>query len=217
MALPKDIINPTQATDREYAASASHETPWFDADETHNTKTGIVVCADTTGMSANETITLRYRLNFDDASANQTSFTAITTSGHSEFLLPNATTPEGLTFRQIKFVADLARGSVITNTPDLNRLDFYFIRTEDTKWGASCTILIPPDGDFGQSAELMYDNLVTAVENALLVQVTWRDRDANTAGDTNPYNYYMKVAQFTGVEGTGHDFSGQFQVSAVER
>jgi hypothetical protein len=217
MEVPRDVVSPTQISDNEYAASSTHETPWFDGDETHNTKTGIVVCVDTTGMSATETITLRRRLNFDDSVANQTSFAVITTNGHTEYLLPNATTPEGLLFRQIKFVVDLARGSVSTNSPDLNRLDFYFIRTEDVRWGVSCTILIPAEGDFGQSPELMYDNLITAAENDLLVQVTWRDRDANTAGTVNPYNYYMKIGQFTGVEGTGHDFSGQFQVGAIER
>ena len=216
MNLPRDVINPDEVSDQNYAASSTHETPWFDADETHGDKTSLVLCIDTSGMSANETVTVRYRLNFDDTVANQTSFAAITSSGHTEYLFPNATTPNGTVFLQIKFVLDFARGVTTTLTPDVNRMDFYFIRQEDTRWGAAATVRIPPGGDFGQSAEQMYDNLMTAADLRTMAEVTWRDRASNTAGTANPYNYYMKVRQFTGVENTGHDFTSEYQVVLVQ-
>ena len=215
--LPRDIVNPDELTTEPYAASATHETPWFDADETHTTNLGVVLCVDTSGMSATETAAIRYRLNFDDVVANQTTLGTITTNGHTEYLLPNATTPTGTVIRQIKFVADLARGATTTLSPDVNRLDFYFTRKEDVRWGAAVTLVIPPGGDFGQSAEQMYDNLVTATASGVMVEVTWRNRDANEAGTANPYNYYMDVVQFTGVEETGHDFSGEHQVVMVQK
>lgn len=215
LRLPRDVVNPDEVTDYTYAASATHETPWFDADETHGDKLGIVLCLDVTGMSANETITARYRLNYDDTVANQTSFAVITTNGHTEYLFPNATTPSGTVYRQIKFVLDLARGSTNTLTPDINRLDFYFDRKEDTRWGATVLVEVPPEGAFGRSAEQLFDNLVTAVESVSRVEVTWRNREANDGGTANPYNYYMKIVQFTGVEETGQDFSGTYRLTMV--
>ena len=215
--LPRDIVNPDELTTEPYAASSTHETPWYDGDETHTTNLGVVLCVDATGMSANETAAIRYRINFDDLAANQTTVGTIVANGHTEYLLPNATTPEGVVIRQIKFVVDLARGSTTTLSPDVNRFDFYFTRKEDPRWGVAVTLMIPPGGEFGQSAEQMYDNIVTAAGSGVMVQVTWRNRAVNEAGTVNPYNYYMDVVQMTGVEETGQDFSGEHQVVLVQR
>ena len=215
--LPRDIINPDELTNWAYEASSTHETPWFDADETHTDKVAVVVCLDTTNPTTSETVAVRYRLNNDDASGNQTTLGTITASGHTEYLLPNTTTPTGTLYRQIKFVLDLARGTINTNTPDVNRLDLYFVRKEEIRWGTSCTVVIPSEGDFGQSAEQMYDNLITATDSDLMVEVTWRQRDANAAGTVDPYNYYMDIVQFHGQEFSGHDFSGEFRLTMVQR
>ena len=217
MKLNRDIVNPSQTSDKQYAASASHETPWFDADEDHIEKTAIVVCTHTISASSNETIAVRMRLNDDDASGNQTTLGTITSAGHGEFMLPDTTTRTGTAYRTIKFVLDLARGSTVTNTPDLDRLEFYFVRREEIRWGVSATLDIPPEGYGLQSAEEMQENLLAATASSLLVQVSWRDRDADDAGATNPLNYYMNVTQFTGTEFTGNDFSGEYTLVMVER
>ena len=217
MKLNRDIVNPSQTSDKQYAASASHETPWFDADEDHIEKTAIVVCTHTISASSNETIAVRMRLNDDDASGNQTTLGTITSAGHGEFMLPDTTTRTGTAYRTIKFVLDLARGSTVTNTPDLDRLEFYYVRREEIRWGVSATLDIPPEGYGLQSAEEMQENLLAATASSLLVQVSWRDRDADDAGATNPLNYYMNVTQFTGTEFTGNDFSGEYTLVMVER
>ena len=111
----------------------------------------------------------------------------------------------------------MRRGTINTNTPDVNRLDLYFVRKEEIRWGTSCTVVIPSEGDFGQSAEQMYDNLITATDSDLMVEVTWRQRDANAAGTVDPYNYYMDIVQFHGQEFSGHDFSGEFRLTMVQR
>ena len=217
MTLDRDIVNPTQISDKSYAASATHETPWFDADEEHIVKTAVVICTHTVTANANETIAVRYRLNDDDSSANQTAVGTITAAGHNEYILPSVTNRAGVAWRSIKFVLDFVRGSTTTNTPDLDRLEFYFVRKEEIRWGVSATVVIPTEGYGLQSAEVLHENLFAAAASGIMVEVTWRDRDADDAGTVNPYNYYMHLVGFTGTEATGNDFSGEFQIVAVER
>lgn len=217
MILPRDITNPNQITDRTYAASATHEIGWFDADETHVNKAAIVVCTHAVNASSTETIALRYRLNDNDSSASQTTLGTITADGHNEFFLPNPTTPTGTAFRTIKFVLDFARGSNNTLTPDMDRLEFYFLRKEEVRWGVSVRVVIPPQGYGGASARQMYDNLLTTAALGLQFEVTWRAAETNAAGDANPYNYYMQVMPMQGDEQSGADFSGEHTVVLVQR
>jgi hypothetical protein len=217
MTLPRDITNPNQISNRNYAASATHETPWFDADEEHASKLALVVCSHAVNASAAETIAIRMRLNDDDTVANQTTVGTITADGHSDFLLPSATNRVGTAWRSLKFVLDLARGATVTLTPDLSRLEFYFERRENVRWGVSALVVIPPEGYNLQWGAAMYENLIAAEELATLVQVTWRDRDADAAGTANPYNYFMRVAQFTGLELSGSNYWGEHQLVLVEK
>ena len=217
MTIPRDLVNPNQISDRVYAASSSHEFPWVDADETNLDKVAAVVGVYVLSASAAETIAVRLRLNDDDTVANQTTLGTIIAVGHTEYILPNTTAPAGTAFRTAKLVLDLARGSTTTLTPDVARVEFYFIRKEAIRWGTSVTIIIPPAGYKDQSAQLMYENMIAAVAAALQVEVVWRSLDADDVGTANPYNYYMDIVQHTGTEQSGFDYSGKHTLTMLER
>jgi len=216
MTIPRSIVNPNQLSENAYAASASHEFPWFDGEEAQREKVVVILGVDTESMSATETVAVRLRFNDDDTVAGQTTLGTITTDGHTEYVLPNTTTPTGTAFRNIKPVLDFARGTDTTKSPDVNRVELYFVRKEVNRWGTSVNIWIPPDGYNGVSAQTMYENMIAAVESLLMVPVTWRDLALDDAGNVDPYLYYMDVRASTGTEYTGWDYSGEHNLLMIE-
>jgi len=62
----------------------------------------------------------------------------------------------------------------------------------------------------------MFENLRSAVESGTLVEFTFRDRTADDAGNSNPYNYYVKSRSAVGLEKTGNDWSGLVTLTLVE-
>ena len=62
----------------------------------------------------------------------------------------------------------------------------------------------------------MFENLRGAVESGTLVEFTFRNRDADDSGNSNPYNYYVKIRSAVGIERTGDDWSGMGTLTMVE-
>ncbi len=217
LRLPRDIINPDHVTDQEYNASSTLETPWFDADETFTDKLALRLAVYLTDASATSTLKVAYRLDNDDNPANETTLGTITATGNTEYLFPNATAPVGLAFKTIKFVFTMVRGATTTDHVNLGRVEFYFERRTPVRWGFSTTLIIAEHaGLSNQSPMEMYDNIIAAIAAGTLQELTYRNLDANTDGDSNPYNHYVRIINETGLDSLAFDFSGEFTLNMVE-
>jgi len=222
MPLSPDIVNPSQLTDFDYAETASHETPWFDAGQVEVDKLALTLKIEASGLSSgssgtdHELIDVYYAADYsstytslgrvDSATVGATQGVKTYTFGDS------ASVPNGVSFRAIKFKFDLARESGATNsnnTPDMISATFSYRKKLDVKWGHTVTIDLSNDYK-GNSPMALRSNIVTAIENAQLVEFTFRDDSGGTR------NYYVDIASASGLEYTGYDERGQSQVLLVE-
>ena len=214
MTLPRDVNNPDQLTSQTYhAGTRDHEFPWFDAGESHVEKLALRVSLEVTGASSDETVLVTYALN------NSSSFTTlgtITSNGLTTYTFPNSSTPTGTLFRSIRFKLTLDRGSTSTNTPNVRQVEFHFMKTLPTRYAFTTTVDLRQAEHAGKSREEMFENLRSAVESGTLVEFTFRDRTADDAGNSNPYNYYVKSRSAVGIEKTGNDWSGLVTLTLVE-
>ena len=222
MSLSPDIVNPAQIADFDYAETATHETPWFDAGQVEVDKLALTLKIEASGLSSgssgtdHELIDVSYAVDYsstytslgrvDSATVGATQGVKTYTFGDS------ASVPNGVSFRAIKFKFDLARkagADYSNNTPDLISATFSYRKKLDVKWGHTVTIDLSDDYK-GNSPMGLRSNLVTAIENAQLVEFTFRDDSGGTR------NYYVDIASASGLEYTGYDERGQSQVLLVE-
>ena len=207
--VPFDIINPSQLNNYEYALSSTHETPWFDAQQTEVDKTALKLKAETSDCSSTETVKLYYYIDYGTTEYEAGS--TITSDGITTYTFGSGV---GTTFRAIKFKIDLARESgstdaIIEKTPDVISLTLEFRKKLEAKWGH--TIEVDLNRNYkGNSPKELREKLVTAIETTNLVEFTFRDDDG---GDRN---YYVDVASASGLEYTGHDERGSSRITLVE-
>ncbi len=125
MALQRDIVNPTQVPEFEYATSGFLETPWFDAFQTEVDKLALQFKIEIENASSNEKVLVEFGKNYDDE--NWTILPAsdsnnyITTSGTTTFSFPNSTTPTGTEFRSIRFRITLNREAGATGSDEAEK------------------------------------------------------------------------------------------------
>jgi hypothetical protein len=62
----------------------------------------------------------------------------------------------------------------------------------------------------------MFENLRTAIEANTRSSFSFRNRDANDAGASNPYLYYVDILGATGIEQSGNNFSGELTLFLAE-
>ena len=214
MTLPRDVNNPDQLTSQTYhAGTRDHELPWFDAGESHIEKLALRVSLEVTGASSDETVLVSYALNNSDSF---TTLGTITSNGLTTYTFPNSSTPTGTLFRSIRFKLILDRGSTATNSPNVRQMEFHFMKTLPTRYAFTTTVDLRQAEHAGKSREEMFENLRSAVESGTLVEFTFRDRAADDAGNSNPYNYYVKSRSAVGLEKTGNDWSGLVTLTLVE-
>ena len=214
MTLPRDVNNPDQLTSQTYhAGTRDHELPWFDAGENRVEKLALRVMLEITGASSNETVAVAYALNNSDSF---TTLGTITSNGLTTFDFPDSTTPTGTLFRTIRFKFTLDRGSTTTSSPNVRSMEFHFMKTLPTRYAFVTTVDLRQNEYAGKSREEMFENLRGAVESGTLVEFTFRNRDADDAGNSNPYNYYVKIRSAVGIERTGDDWSGMGTITMVE-
>jgi len=190
-----------------YAASATHEWPWFTAGQSEVDKVAVRVHVEVNGASADETVTLSYATNFG---TTFTAFAAITTNGVTTFKFPNSTTPTGTTFRSIRLRVALARGSTNTKTPDVISVTLEYYKKLSPKWTHQVEIDITKPYKENSPQELRA-KLLTAIETVALVEYTHRDPDKNTNA-----TFYVQVRSATRLEATGMDERGKTQLQLVE-
>ena len=206
MALPRDIVNPNEITTFEYAASAEHETPWFNADQTEVDKLITELRVEAHELSSTETITVSYGLNYG---AGYTSLGTITADGITSYKFPNSTTPTGTTFRAIRFKVSLARGSTTTVTPHAHSLTITFRKKLPAKYGH--TVEVDLNNEYGgKSPKQLRAALKAILEVNTLVVFTFR------ADTGTPRTHYVDVVQATGLEHTGLDERGSSSIICLE-
>jgi len=214
--VPFDIINPAQLGNYEYALSGTHETPWFDAQQTEVDKTALKLKIETSGCSSNETVRAYYYANY---STTEVSLGTITSNGVTTYTFNDDDEssdtygdPIGKTFRAIKIKLDLARendADAKEKTPDVISTTLEYRKKLEAKWGHSVEVDLNRDYK-GNSSKELRANLVAAIESDTLVEFTYRDDDSTTR------NYFVDVTSATGIEYTGHDERGSSRITLVE-
>ncbi len=206
--VPFDIINPAQLNNYEYALTGTHETPWFDAQQTEVDKSALRLKIETSGCSSTETVAVYY---YTDYSTSEVHAATITSSDDPPYTYTFGS-GAGIEFRSIKFKLVLSRASGSDNqkkTPDVISLTLEYRKKMEAKWGH--TVEVDLNRDYkGNSPKELRENLVTAIESVNLVEFTYRDDDG---GDRN---YYVDVSSATGIEYTGHDERGSSRITLVE-
>lgn len=222
MQIPQNIINPVYVTDLPYASSGNHETPDFTGGQSEVDKLAVRLRVEVAGMSSNETIIMSFALNGSSSfttltsthSADADSDGKLTSDGVKTYSFSSLATPQGTAFRSIRFKAAFASG-VTTLTPDILRIDFEWRKKLPALWGHQVVIDLS-QGYGGQTLETMFENLRIAAENNVMSRFTFRDRDADDAGNTNPWVYFVDVVGFKSIENTGNVWAGDFELTLAE-
>ena len=223
MDLPVNIINPTYVTDMAFASSGNLETSDFTGGQSEVDKLAVRLRVEVEDASSDETVIMAFALN---GSASYTTLTntyssdvnssgEITSDGKASYHFPSVTAPTGTDFRSIRFKTSLARGNTTTNSPKVLKIDLEWRKKLPALWGHEVVIdLTKPYG--GSSSEQMFENLRTAIEANTRSSFSFRTRDANDAGDSNPYLYYVDILGATGIEQSGNNFSGELTLFLAE-
>ncbi len=210
--VPFDIINPSQLANYEYALSGTHETPWFDAQQTEVDKTALKFKVETSGCSSTETVAVHYYLDY---ATTEYSLGSITSNDVTTYTFNDSDgNPVGKTFRSIKFKFTLARESgstaaIMNKSPDVISYTLEYRKKLEAKWGHTVEVDLSREYK-GNSPKQLRANLLTAIESDTLVEFTYRDDDSSNR------NYYVDVVSATGLEATGYDERGSSRISMVE-
>lgn len=202
--------NPKQISGWQYDATAAiHKTPWFDAGQHEVDLTALECIVDTRDCTANETVRVRYALNYNDAS--YTTLGTISSNGRTVFTFPdNGTSANaGQDFQAIRIELLLSRGGTDTLSPDVTTVLLIYRKKLRTKWLNTFTLNLTERAN-GTPKE-QRARIVTAIEATRLVEVTFRDDDGNTR------NFYCDLVAPQGEEQTGRVETGQIIVTAVEQ
>ena len=216
--IPFDVTNPSQlvaveGTDYAYESSGTHETPWFDAQQTEVDKLAIKLKVEVQDASADETVAVSYATDYSTSYTALTTITSTTlgaTEGTQTFLLPTSDSPVGVSFRSIKFKLTLARGSSdTTKSPDVVSLTLEYRKKLEAKYGHTVEVDLNTTYK-GNDPKQLRNNLVSSIESNTLQEFTFRDDSGGTR------NYYVDVTSATGIEYTGHDERGSSRITLVE-
>lgn len=211
MRLPRDILNPTQVSDFEYAVSGETITPWFDAGQVEVNKLAVKIIAETLITNGADSVTVSYGTDYSES---WTALTAITASGKTEFVLPDSTTPIGEVFRAIRFKVDLQRANSDPDndklrTPDLISLTLVYRKKLPSKY--VFTVHLDMSKQYkDKTPRQLQDALKTIRESDELQEFTYHD---DSSGERT---YYVDVVQDNGQDHTGHDERGEDMVTLVE-
>ena len=209
MKIPSDIINPSFVSDFEFAASGTHETPWFNAGQAEVDKLALKLRVEVQDASSTETVAVEYATDYAES---YTSLGTITSDGITSYTFGSSA---GTAFRAIKFKLSLARttntGTVnyTKKTPDVVSTTLEWRKKLPSKWGHQVQVDINKEYK-GKSPKDLRAALLSAIESTTLVEFTFRDDSGGTR------NYYVDVASATGMEYTGTDERGISTINLVE-
>ena len=201
--LPAETLRPIKFSSSTYQASGVIDSGYFDAGFPEWPKVAVSVQLVCSGMSANETCTVKYRK--DTETSWTTLGTAITANGVTEFFFPNNTTPTGMEFKKIQFQRVLARGSTNTKTPVIEAMILNYYRVPDPLYGFSALVDCT-HGYKGKTAQEMVEAMETAIATSTLVAFKY------FPGTTR----YVKLLNMVATETTGRGREGKYRISIAE-
>jgi len=206
MDLPTSITNPSEITTQQYAASSTHEYPWFDADDEDATKLALRFVGTARDMNSDETIILRYILDYG---TTEVTLGTISANGKFEFKLPTST-EVGVVFRSIRPVLDLARGASNTfDSPKLRSLDLVYRKKLPLKWGFEVTINTRQE--YGGLRPLaLRQAIITAADSGPLIPFNYKDESQGDAA------FNVDILRVAGIEETGVDHGDEATLTLVE-
>ena len=203
MQLHPDIVNPTQISTFNYAASGTHFTPWFSANQVEVDKLALKLKVETEGCSSSETVVASYATDYEET---YTSLGTITTNGLTTYTFGSSL---GTTFRSIRFKLVLARGSTNTNSPDVISTTFEYRKKLETKFGWQVHVNMNKAYK-GKTPKALRSNVLSAIDSNTLLEFTYRDDSGGTR------NYYVDIINAQGLEQTGYDERGSTQLLLQE-
>ena len=207
MALQRDIVNPSQVPEFEYATTGFLETPWFDAFQTEVRKLAMELKIDVEDVSSDNTVLVQYATDYNESFTTLGTISAQGLNGTVNYSFNSGI---GTQFRSIKFKLTLTRGSSNTKTtPDVVSMVLVYRKKLEPKWGHQVQIDLNRDYN-GKSPFDLRAALVEAIEKNQLSEFTFRDDSGGTR------NYYVDVRAATGLEYTGYDERGVTTITLVE-
>lgn len=205
MDLPTSIVNPSEITNFVYGASSTHEWPWFDADDEDATKLALRYVGTAEDLNADETFVLAYILDYG---TTEVAVGTISANGRFAFDLPS--NGEGVVFRAIRTIGDLARGATNTfNTPKIRSLDLVYRKKLPLKWGFDLTINTRGE-DGGQSPLQLRQAIITAAGSGPKVRFNYKDESQGEL------SFLVDVIHVVGLEKTGLEHGADIPLSLVE-
>ena len=153
-------------------------------------------------------------MDFDEADSATRTLTTKKISGVLEIPLPGQENEEGVPFRAIRPIPEMARGSILTNTPDLKRLSLkYLKRIQGPLWGWDIVLDLTHE-EAGSSVKEQRDFLESLVDPTLkgdkLVQYTSKDEEDNSQ------NFWVFLLAAQADEATGFDDPSFWRITIVE-
>jgi hypothetical protein len=197
--IPQGIRNPTYLTSTAYAASGSLFTSSFDGGWLVGDKRANKVRVGTKGVSATETLVLKYRTNKvnTDLSTGWTTLGTITSGTETAYTFGSGL---GEIFSSIQFDVYFARGSTNTNTPILKYLTLEYNKLVPKAWGWQMTLDCSETYHDVPSKTLL-ENLITAAETQTLLPFVFQDT-----------TYYVEIVSVQGARLTGESNKGKYTI-----
>ena len=213
--LPTSRVDSRQNTSFVYGSTGFFLMPWFDAGENDANKLAVRLHVEVEGASADEKVTVFYRLNYSNQTNAFIGFTTlkeITSDGVTTISFPDdGTSKEGLTFRAIQFRLSLARGSTTTATPNVKALTMEYRKKLTPKEGFQVELDLR-DIFNGRDAKTQGDEIVTAAALNPLLEFTYRPDDASN----EQYTSYVDIENYSWEESTGTDWGRKVSLTLVE-
>ena len=209
MALNKNLQNPLEITGFPFGSTCTHIWPNFDADNAVVDKVAVKVNAYASGLSTTEYIKLYYSTDYGSSWTNLTSTTftdgQIDVDGEAEFTFASGA---GLSFKAIRFKAELYRGSTTTETPDLQWFRLSYIKKPDPEQLFSCIVDCSKDYRHKRASTLIA-NLKTAAETKTYGSFIYRTfRESSES-------FNVQILDMQGVTQAGRTKEGQYKVSLL--
>ena len=216
MPLPSDIINPSEVAEFEYALTATHETPWFNAGQSEVDKLALKLRIEAQDLTSTEKVKVEYATDYAESYTTAVgTLDASTMGAASGTYVYTFGSSLGTEFRAIKFKLTLDRSSATTTglekfeSPDVVSLTMEWRKKMPAKWGHQVDVNLTLDYK-GKTPKDLRSSLISAIEATSLVEFTFRD-DSDQAR-----NYYVDVISATGLEFTGYDERGNTMITVTE-
>jgi hypothetical protein len=216
MPLPSDIINPSEVAEFEYALTATHETPWFNAGQSEVDKLALKLRIEAQDLTSTEKVKVEYATDYAESYTTAVgTLDASTMGAASGTYVYTFGSSLGTEFRAIKFKLTLDRSSATTTglekfeSPDVVSLTMEWRKKIAAKWGHQVDVDLTNDYK-GKTPKDLRNSLISAIEATSLVEFTFRD---DSGGERN---YYVDVTSATGLEFTGYDERGNTTITVAE-